>query len=38
LTAWIFAGLVIYSVGLALLGTWLKTEESVDQPDPIATG
>ncbi len=36
-TAWIFAGLVIYSVGLASLGVWLKTEEPVDQPDPIAT-
>jgi hypothetical protein len=36
-TAWIFAGLVIYSVGLASLGMWLKTEEPVDQPDPIAT-
>lgn len=36
-TAWIFAGLVIYSLGLASLGVWLKTEEPVDQPDPIAT-
>ena len=36
-TAWIFAGLAIYSVGLASLGVWLKTEEPVDQPDPIAT-
>ena len=35
-TAWIFAGLVIYSAGLASLGVWLKTEEPVDQPDPIA--
>ena len=36
-TAFIFAGLVIYSIGLASLGMWLKTEEPVDQPDPIAT-
>ena len=36
-TVWIFAGLVIYSFGLASLGVWLKTEEPVDQPDPIAT-
>lgn len=36
-TAWIFAGLAIYSVGLASLGVWLKTEEAVDQTDPIAT-
>lgn len=36
-TVWIFAGLVIYSLGLASLGVWLKTEELVDQPDSIAT-
>lgn len=32
-TAWIFAGLVIYSVGLASLGMWLKNEGPVDQSD-----
>ena len=36
-TAAIFAGLAIYSIGLASLGTWLSTEEHVDQPDPVVT-
>lgn len=36
-TAFIFAGLVIYSAGLASLGRWLKSEEPVDEPDTVAT-
>jgi hypothetical protein len=36
-TALAFAGLVIYAVGLALLGGWLSREVPVDDPQPVAT-
>lgn len=36
-TAFIFAGLAVYSLGLVMLGTWLKGEESVEEPELTAT-
>lgn len=35
--AFVFVGIAIYSSGLAMLGAWLKGEESVEEPDLIAT-
>ncbi len=36
-TTFVFLGLAIYSLGLAMLGTWLKGEESVEEPELTAT-
>jgi hypothetical protein len=36
-TALAFTGLVVYALGLILLGGWLSREVPVDDPEPVAT-